>query len=319
MRKILLLSTLLLTMPAQGAALRDYVSLASDQVRLSDLFDGLTPGQDRAIGTGPTPGNRIVVAASQLNAIAEEFGVDWHDGSGSAQIILERNGVPLQAQALMGPLREALASQGAPSQGEISLQNFAAPMVAPGDLITPLVGSLQYDQASGDFTALVTITGGKTPAQSLRVSGNMAEVAQIPVLARQMAPHEQIGAEDIRVVSQRLPRNSGDVVRDARQLIGQALSHVVPAGAPIPASELTAPTAIMANASVEMDVETGGLRVSGRGIAEQSGAVGDMIRVRNPASLAVMMAEVTGPNQVRVDPNSQPIVTNRANQEFAAQ
>jgi flagella basal body P-ring formation protein FlgA len=319
MRNLLLVSCLYIaaTQSAMAVQLRPYVALSGDQVRLSDLFDGLPAGRDRTIGPGPPPGGQIIVAAAQLNAIAGQFDVDWHDGSGAAHAILQRSGTPMNRAALNVALKTALADQGAPGEFEVELIGYAPPLVAPNDTITPLVGALQYNQATGDFSALITITGDRTPAQSLRVSGNVAETAAIPVLARLLPVRQPIEAGDIKMITTRLPRDAANIARTASQLIGQALRHVVPAGAPMPLSELTTPTAVLANASVEMDLETGGLHLAGRGIAEQSGAVGDMIRVRNPSSLAVMMAEVTGHDRVRVDPDSQPIVGTH-HQEFAA-
>jgi len=180
-----------------------------------------------------------------------------------------------------------------------------------------MVGSLEYDQGTGDFTSLVTIAGRLTPVVTLRVSGNVAELASIPVLNRLLPAHQEIEPEDVELVTQRLPRVAGDIARSANQVVGQALRDVVPPGAPLPLSELTTPQAVAVNALVEMDLQTGGLSLEGRGIAEQGGAVGDMIRVRNPSSLAVVIGEITGADKVRVDPDSQPIVAVQS-QEFAA-
>ena len=287
---------------------RPFVALGAGAVRLSDLFAGLPSAQDQPIGQGPTPGNQIVVASDQLNAIAAQFGVDWHDADGSAHVILARPGVALPGSALAAVLKTALAAQGAPPQFDLALTGYTPPMVAPQDQITPVVGSLQYDPASGGFSALVTITGTTTPAQSLRVAGQVTEVAAIPVLTRLVPAHAPIGAGDIRLVTRRLSGGGSAIARSPEQLIGFALHHVVPPGAPVPISELSTPNAVEANAMVEMDLETGNLRLAGRAIAEQAGTLGDMIRVRNPSSLAVMIGQITGPNQVRVDPNSQPII-----------
>ena len=305
------------SLPAQAADLRPYVALGSASVRLSDLWSGLTAGQDQIIGPSPAPGTRIMVPAAQLSAIASQFGVDWQSASANDNVVLERSGVPFATATLLALLHAALASRGAPVQFEISLTGYAPPMVAPDDVLTPMVGSLEYDQGTGDFTSLVTIAGRLTPVVTLRVSGNVAELASIPVLNRLLPAHQEIEPEDVELVTQRLPRVAGDIARSANQVVGQALRDVVPPGAPLPLSELTTPQAVAVNALVEMDLQTGGLSLEGRGIAEQGGAVGDMIRVRNPSSLAVVIGEITAANQVRVDPDSQPIVAVQS-QEFAA-
>jgi len=303
-------------LPAAAAELRPYVALGSASVHLSDLWSGLAAGQDQVIGPSPAPGTRILVPAAQLAAIASEFGVEWQTSSPADNVVLERAGEPLPTSTMLGLIHAALAAHGAPDQFEISLVGYAAPMVVPDDAVTPMVGSLAYDPASGDFSALVTIVGRQTPATTLRVGGDVAELASVPVLDRLLPTHQAIEPEDVKMVTMRLPRVAGDIARSADQVVGEALRDVVPPGAPLPLSELTTPQAVAANALVEMDLQTGGLTLQGRGIAEQGGAVGDVIRVRNPSSLAVMLAQITGPDQVRVDPDSQPII-NLTSREFA--
>jgi flagella basal body P-ring formation protein FlgA len=219
---------------------------------------------------------------------------------------------------LIDALTAALATRGAPGRFDITLAGYNAPLVAPGDSITPMVGALDYDPNSGEFSAEITLIGTKTPVSSLRVSGTVAELANIPVLTQLMPIHAAIAADEVKLVTVRLPAGTAGIARSVDQLVGQALRHVLQAGQPVPLDELTSPLAVAANAAVEMDLVAGGLTLQGRAIAEQGGAVGDVIRVRNPSSLAVMLAVITGPNLVRVDPDSQPIVSFH-NQEFAAQ
>ncbi|MDG6095722.1 hypothetical protein LOC54_11625 [Acetobacter sp. AN02] len=48
--------------------------LTGGQVHLSDLFDGLLPGQDCEIGPAPEPGKRLTIQAAQIGAIASQRG-----------------------------------------------------------------------------------------------------------------------------------------------------------------------------------------------------------------------------------------------------
>ena len=64
---------------------------------------------------------------------------------------------------------------------------------------------------------------------------------------------------------------------------------------PIPLSELMQPTQITRGDPVRMQLQIGGLSVAGQGLALESGAAGDRIRVRNVSSQAVLEAEVVGP------------------------
>jgi flagella basal body P-ring formation protein FlgA len=57
-----------------------------------------------------------------------------------------------------------------------------------------------------------------------------------------------------------------------------------------------------------MHLATGGLALTAQGQAMEDGNLGERIQVQNPASRAVLEAEVTGPGRVRVAPGSQPLL-----------
>jgi flagella basal body P-ring formation protein FlgA len=61
-----------------------------------------------------------------------------------------------------------------------------------------------------------------------------------------------------------------------------------------------------------MSLEQPGLSLSAMGVANESGGIGDRISVLNPASGAIVDAEVTAIGQVRVSPNSAPRLPARA-------
>ena len=79
---------LMLCAGAQAASLRPMTTLSSSVVRLSDLFEEAGPEAGRALGPGPLPGQRIVVEARQLAAIARQFHVDWQPASPADRIVL---------------------------------------------------------------------------------------------------------------------------------------------------------------------------------------------------------------------------------------
>jgi flagella basal body P-ring formation protein FlgA len=69
------------------------------------------------------------------------------------------------------------------------------------------------------------------------------------------------------------------------------------------------PTQINRGEPVRMQLQVGGLSLNGQGLALESGAAGERIRVRNLSSQAVLEAEVVGPGLVRVVPGTAPITT----------
>jgi flagella basal body P-ring formation protein FlgA len=107
------------------------------------------------------------------------------------------------------------------------------------------------------------------------------------------------------------------VAHDASAVIGMQLKHQVAAGTPILLADLMQPTQITRGDQVRMLLQVSGLYVAGQGVALESGAAGERIRVRNISSQAVIEAEVQEPGIVRVVPGSAPI-TAQARQGFGS-
>ena len=81
-----------------------------------------------------------------------------------------------------------------------------------------------------------------------------------------------------------------------------AIKHVVAAGQPVSAGDLTHPPLVLRGASVRMTLDSDGLSLTAQGVAVESGARGDRIRVENPASHLMVEALVVGADEVRVAP-----------------
>ena len=64
------------------------------------------------------------------------------------------------------------------------------------------------------------------------------------------------------------------------------------------------PALVQRGANVQMQLQAPGISLVAQGVAMDSGATGERIRVLNPSSRAVVEAEVIGPGRVRVTPDS---------------
>ena len=292
------LAAFLLALPAHAATLRGGTTLSGPAVRLSDLWDGVE--NDRAIGPGPELGGRIVVEAPQLGAIARQFGVDWRPSSSGERIVLDRPGRPLPRDQVMAALRAALSVAGVSDDAELEMPGFEPPSVPVGGSAHADVGQLDYDGATGRFTAMLSVTAaGMTPAHT-RLSGVVQEMVELPVAAHRMLPGDVIGAGDIRMGRLHASAVRAEVAQSAAQAIGMAMRHTIGPGAPLPLADLGHPMAVQRGDPVQMALQSAGLSLSAQGIAMEAAAVGDQVRVLNPASRAVVEAEVVSAGRVRV-------------------
>lgn len=311
-----LAAALLTAMPAAAASLRASVTLDAPVVRLADLFDDAGPRGERVLGPAPAPGNRIVVEATQLGAIARQYGVDWHPAGGE-RIVLERPGRLLPREQVVTPLRDALAGVGAPADGEFELPGFAAPMVPLEGNVETAVEQLDYDAVSGRFTATVTISGRDMALQRMRLSGRLQEMVELPVLTRRLPAGTVLRPGDVQLARVRAGMRRGESPADPAATFGLALKHPGVSGQPLSVADLVRPAAVQKGALVSLELTVPGLALNGRGVALEAGAPGERIQVMNPLSHAVLEGEVIGPDRVRLAPGSAPLSPGRPAQVAA--
>jgi flagella basal body P-ring formation protein FlgA len=294
---------------AYGAVLRRMTTLQGPRVYLRDLFDDAGANANRVLGPGPGPGGRIVVEARQLRAIARQYDVDWQPASGSDRAMLEWPGRPMKREDVMAAIRTALVAQGAAPDCDVVVPGFNPPIVPLTGVATPIVTQLDYDHGLGRFVAMLSIDGDGMEPISVRLSGEVSDVIELPVPVIRLPAGTVAGPEDVRMARVHVASVHAEVARDLAAVVGMQLKQQAAPGVPIPLAELMQPTQISRGDPVRILLEVSGLSLSGQAIALESGAVGERIRVRNVSSQAVLEAEVIRPGIVRVMPGTSPIIS----------
>ena len=314
---ILLLGGSVLAGTAHAAELRPFTTLTSGAVRIADLFDGaLNP--ERVLGPAPAPGSQIVVEAAQLAAIARQFDVDWRPASNADTAVLERPGRPLPREAVMDGLRRVLAGAGVSDDADIQLPGWSPPMVPVDGNLRPEVGQLDYDPASGRFTAELSVVADGIAPIHARLAGQVQEMMTVPVLTRRLLPGEVIGPGDLHMARVKANDTQSELARLPAQAIGLMLRHGAMPGQPLRLAELSRPPLVVRGAIVAVALDQPGMTLSAEAQALDQGALGEHVRVLNPSSHAVLDAEVTGAGRVRVIPGSMPLSANARFNQVAA-
>jgi flagella basal body P-ring formation protein FlgA len=308
MRIVLIVAVAMLVAPARAATLKPMATLHAPVVRLKDLFANAGPDSDRVLGPGPGPGGQIVVESSQLAYIAHRFGVDWQPASTADRAVLDRPGRPLSRAEVLVPLRAALAASGVGADAEIALADFTPPLVPLEGGFAAVATSLQYDAASGHFSALVTVTGPTIEPISTAIAGRAEATVLVPVAVTRLPAGTVIGPDDLHIARVRVSQIGGEIVRQPAQAIGLQLREQIAAGQPVPRAELVRPELVKKGARVLMLLDSPGLAVTAEGLALDAGGEGELIRVQNPISHAVVEAEVLADGSVRVAPGAMPLV-----------
>ena len=303
MRRIFPLIAILAAGHAQAALLRPYTELTAGTVHLADLFEDLGSTPDRLLGRAPSPGEKIVVEAPQLAAIARDFGVDWRPSTGAERSILQRRGQTIAASLIHDCLLAALRQAGAPADGDVLMPTFDPPIVGAGTTPSLEATQLSFDSESGRFTTLLVVQDGEGDAPSLRLSGQVVSMRDAATLTRHLAIGAIVTAADVRATRVRTATLHGATPLLASQAVGLSIKHDLAPGRPLMPGDLARPDMVMRGATVRMTLDTGGLALSAMGTAMEAGAIGDHIRVQNPSSHAVVIGVVTGDGAVRVAPS----------------
>jgi flagella basal body P-ring formation protein FlgA len=303
MRFLLALILTLAAASAQAASLRTATTLHGQYVYLRDLFDDSGRNADRLLGPGPGPGERIIVEAAQLNAIARQYEVAWRSISSGDRAILEWPGQPVGVDAVAASVRDALAATGDRSDYDIDLPDFAPPTVPSEATPGLLVSQLELDRNNGRFAALLTVTAAGMKPMALRIGGRAETMIEAPVSVGRLRQDAIVRPEDLRVGRVASATSDRDVARSMDQIVGMQLVRPIAPGQKLLLSDLTRPVLVRKGALVQAELSAGSLSIGGQVMAVDTGGAGEVVRVQNVTSHLFLFARVTGLGRVVVTPD----------------
>lgn len=311
-RAFILLPAGLLAAPgaarAQVAVLRPH-SLVEDQViRIADIFEG-TSKSDVVIGTAPAPGQRFVIEAPQLSAIARRFNVEWRPSSGAERSVIERPGRALSREAAIEVMRAELLGLGLPADSELELLAFSPPILPLNSIPRLSAEGGHFEAASNRFAATLIVMADGMPSIRMRVAGRAIATVPAVVAVRRLNVGEVVKPEDARLVQMRAERVRPGTAQRLEDVVGMQLRRPVTTDLPFMGADLATPTIIAKNEVVMMVLEGPGLALTAQGRALEAAARGGRLNVMNLASRKVVEAEAIGPGRVRVQFGAAPIRT----------
>lgn len=143
-------------------------------------------------------------------------------------------------------------------------------------------------------------------AYSLVIPVKAEEMTTVPVLLRDLAAGEVIGPDDLTEVTVS-GRVAGNVITDMDEMVGLAARKPLRAGRAIARSELRAPLLVAKGSLVTIRVSMPGIELATTAKAMEHGALGEVIKVMNLASMRIVQAVVTGPGLAEVPVSPQPV------------
>ncbi|WP_309802461.1 flagellar basal body P-ring formation chaperone FlgA [Methylopila jiangsuensis] len=293
------LAVLLAVSPAlAGPSLRAAALVSSDRVTVGDLIEGADPAlADVALFRAPDLGLTGAVPAQDVAEAARRAGVVDLDLGASANVSVTRLSRAFTADDIERAVAERAAAEfGAQAEAmRVTLDEAATLHLDPSAAPQPVIARFAADPRSGRFEA--SFAAGRDGAVR-RVTGSAIETVEVAVAARSLARGDVLREAD--VVLERRPRvQSGEGV-DLAAAKGMALRRPMREGQALRAADLIRPQHVERGGFVTLVYGLGGMSLSLKAKALQSGAQGDLVAVQNIQSKRTVTGVVTGPSEVTV-------------------
>lgn len=287
--------------PAEPVRLKTEVLLDDTLVHLSDLFEPLAPVADRAIARAPAPGKRVELSARWLAAMARNHGIDWRPASRFDRAVVTRRSARLEAPVIKAALRDALAAEGVEGDISILLDNPDLALHIPVESTASLgLSGFAYNPANGRFRAQAVAPAQGQPVARVTVTGRAAAMTEVPVPRRRVLPGEIIRASDIEWRNLASDRLGADQLLDHRAIVGKSPRRALKAGEPVRAANLQEPVLVAKNALVTLRLVTNRMVLTAQGRALEPGSRGDVVRVVNTKSRAIVSGIVLASGAIEV-------------------
>jgi len=162
------------------------------------------------------------------------------------------------------------------------------------------VDELKVDRVSGRWNAMLYFYSDERNLPPKKLYGRYEEIVDIPVMTRKVAAGEVIATTDMEMQSLPASRVRKNMLTDVKDIVGKTPRTVISPGRPIRSTEIINPITITKGSLVQMNFRSGNMQIQAVGEALEDGGIGDMIRLRNTDSRAVVRGEVEGPGKVQV-------------------
>jgi len=122
----------------------------------------------------------------------------------------------------------------------------------------------------------------------------------VVVALRPLARGQQLERSDLGLDKRDVGTLRSGALQDPEQVLGYVLKRAVPAGHTLDLRLLEAPRLVERGRRVRLIIAGQGINITMSGTALEDGALGETVRVRNPASRRVVEGIVMGPARVRL-------------------
>lgn len=263
--------------------------LGRDLAAAVPALSALAP--DVSFGYSPVPGVQRVYQVSELQKLADRFGIATRIAS-PVCFAWPLHG--LTRDAIIEALRSTLSGKDV----DLEVTDQSRMSVPDGQIVFPMGGLSAQSARSELWNGYVSYSAGKRFAVWAKVTVTVHESEL--VAAHDIRQGELIQPTDLGIATYSGPLRRASVLHLVQEAAGKCANRPVSAGSVLSEAMLSLPQDVEKQQLVIVHVQFGASHLETQGIAIEAGHRGDVIKVRNPKTGRVFLAKVNEPGVVTV-------------------
>uniref|UniRef100_A0A7C3V5I8 Flagellar basal body P-ring formation protein FlgA n=1 Tax=Desulfobacca acetoxidans TaxID=60893 RepID=A0A7C3V5I8_9BACT len=295
---------------AHGAiTFKSEAQVAGDYITLSNLAE-LPPEPAAKCGgalvwSAPPPGEVYTLTQEFLRHRLEELGIiDYLEGAVlPAAIQVRQTGVPLKGEDVTAVFQRYIREHCPYPAENLSIEVFPLkePVILPDAQVTLTPLPPRNDKFLGDVTLEMVMSHQGQPIKRLKVSGTVRLKRRVVCASRPLRAQDTISPGDIQLVNREVTGlNVDDFFTSPEQVVGHILAKSVGPQEIITTRHLSNQPVIKRGDRVTVVLDQDGLEVSTKGVAQEQGHLGKLIRLINPKSKKEFQGLVVDARTVKV-------------------
>jgi flagellar basal body P-ring formation protein FlgA len=298
----------------QTAIVKQSVTVSGSTLALSDLLDAHNAPTE-ALFAAPAPGQSGLIRVNRIMEAAKRAGIEKVIGDPDGSVRVTRPGRTISHAQIETALIIGLNEKGLrdPKIEETTLPQAGDLIVEDSVTSAPHIVRLDIDKTHLTFDARLTIPGSDLTARdALHITGHFADTVVVPVLTGSVSKGDTLTDHMFRMEPRDRKSLPAGSVETIAALTGQIAKTALQEGSPVPEDAIEKPVLVEKNALVTVLYNTGGLRLTMRGKAMESGSLGDMVTLINPQSRKTLFGTVTSAGTITVSSPLAPVASTQS-------
>jgi flagella basal body P-ring formation protein FlgA len=307
---LVLLGLLLGVDQAHGAlTFKSEAQVAGDYITVANLAD-LPPDLAQKCGgapvwSAPPPGEVYTLTQEFLKYRLQELGLmEFLEGAAlPAAIQVRQTGVLLKGEEVAAVFQRYIQDHNPYPPKNLSIEVFPLKdaVILPNPEVTLSPLPPKNDKFLGEVTLEMVISHKGQPLKRLKVSGMVRLKRQVVCATRPLRVNDTIGSGDVQVISREVTGlNADDFFISPDQVVGHLLAKSVGPQEIITTRHLSHQPVIKRGDHVTVVLDQDGLEISTKGVAQEQGQLGKIIRLMNPKSKKEFQGLVVDAKTVKV-------------------